>query len=295
MMIGYFFGKNFPSISSLVLKYIFLIILGVVYLGILIYYIKKYIFTKKYTQFFKIEKRRILKYCTKHILFIIFLILSFYSFILYLIFFKFVDYSGNLIKTLDFNYNISHISEMKNFDFETYFSDNPNSSIQPINTIVITDKDLSDILQKMWWVQNQIFVSNAINFRDYIHLYKTKELPVSNMFFSGFVQNSAFQIPSQSNLKRIHLRIWNFWVYNAKKIYFISISKDKKIDFEFYNYFITPIHEIEPDVDKQRNLLLNEFQRHYPIKYTSEKWNMIKNVNYKYNYITDGGINIIEL
>jgi hypothetical protein len=72
-----------------------------------------------------------------------------YAFILYLVFFKFTNHGVHNIKNLDFNYKISDISEIAYFDFQNYFADDPNAIIQPINTIVITQKNLTDVLKNM--------------------------------------------------------------------------------------------------------------------------------------------------
>ena len=72
-------------------------------------------------------------------------------------------------------------------------------------------------------------------------------------------QDFWYQMNSKSNSKRIHLRWWNYWTYNWNNVYLITISNDKEYEIDMYNNYITPIHEIDRDIDKSRDFLLNQF------------------------------------
>ena len=72
-------------------------------------------------------------------------------------------------------------------------------------------------------------------------------------------QNISFQIPSKSNIERTHIRLWDFAQMNGKKVYLATISDDTELELVLYNYFLAPLHDINPDIDTARDSFIDAF------------------------------------
>jgi hypothetical protein len=128
--------------------------------------------------------------------------------------------------------------------------------------------------------------------KEYIKMYKNKTLPITNLEFMWKNQDFAYQMRSDSNKRRLHLRGWNYWFYGDNYVYFITISDDKKYKIELYNNFLTPIHKIDKNIDLSRNYLYSSLLKKYPyLKSTSIKSN-IKKVSY---YDTDWFVYVVRI
>lgn len=298
LFIWFFIWENLVQSLFFVKEYIFLILFLFIVTVSVYFYFRRYIIIayNKYERIFDVKKTILLRLLFKHLLYIFYVVVTIYVIALYLIFFQF--WSNKTPTTNNFDYNLTNIEEINNYtNFKTYYDNNIYDIIQPVNIVLITDKDIRLVLDKLWWIENKTFVWNNINFKEFYSLYKSKELPVSNLYLDWKVQNTAFQMKSNSNFKRTHLRVWNFWTLNNEKVYLISVSKDTKIDIEFYNKFLTPIHEIDLNVDEQRDLLLEQSEKVFNnIVYSRIKINTIDDsLFYKYNYYTDWFIYIIQV
>ena len=192
---------------------------------------------------------------------------------------------------------MKNIEEITNYtNLSTYFDQNKYHIVQPVNIILITNNDINSILKSVWRIENKMFIWNNIKFKEFYNLYRSKELPITLLKLDWKDQNQAFQMKSENNKKRNHLRIWNFWKLDNKNIYLISVSLDIKIDLELYNKFLTPIHKISSKIDIQRDLLLNQIKKFFPKTiYKKTKLNKIEPNLYKYNYITDWYLYIIQI
>ncbi len=283
--------------QSFFINYIFLIIFVISFFLVIYFYYKKYYIISRLKLIeHRIEKRRFIlsRFVLKHIVFISIIFCFLYCVSLYLIFFK-ISNGYNLVED-NFNYKLNNIENIKNYtNLDTYFSDNKAKTIQPVNIIIVTNKDISKLLNNLGRIKNETFVDNNIRLRDFYSLYKKKELPVSNLYLDWKAQNMAFQMKSDSNFTRIHLRVWNFWKLKEKNIYLISISKDSSLNLTMYNNFLTPIHKIDSNVDKQREFFIEQITTKYPyIKYKKENlFYFDKNLN-KLNFKTDGDVYIIN-
>ncbi|MCF6174117.1 MAG: LssY C-terminal domain-containing protein [Campylobacteraceae bacterium] len=125
--------------------------------------------------------------------------------------------------------------------------------VQPINISIKTTLDTKDMVDHSW-LKNDIFRQNHISFIRYVHLLEEKIPPVSSLYFIGLPQNFAYQYKIDSLSKREHIRFWKFAHKKSNlKTYYASISYDNGYEFSFYNYFITPIHKIDKNIDKSRD------------------------------------------
>ncbi len=271
IIVGYFFGKHFDEILKLSSIYIYIIIFAVVIFVFLLYYVKKRKFLTQIREYLKDGKKKVLVFLMKEFSIASIILVLIYSLFLYFIFF--FDSAGKKVNIL----KVYQVSVLKNVKyFGTYYIDDKKRIIQPINIIIKSNLNLSFILDGKW-IKNDIFFKNRISLKKYFSLVSEKVPPVSSLYFENLPQNSAYQFRSNSLSKREHIRFWIFRERNSPiKIYYATISYDNGYDFSFYNYFFTPTHRINKDIDKSRNFfyryLLNRKDLNTNCKYFQTKY-----------------------
>jgi hypothetical protein len=222
----------------------------------------------------------------------------------YLLFLFFIFFIENKKPTSNFlkSYDTSIISTVDTKDCNNlglYYKDSKTNTIQPINIILNTSLDVKDIFDDNW-IENDIFRQDNISFSEYVKLIRQKSSPVSSLYFIGLPQNFAYQYKTTSLSKREHIRLWQFFnKKNNLKTYYASISYDDGYQFGFYNYFITPLHKIDKNIDKSRDFfykyLLSRKDWKMTCKYKQTKCS-IKEINgdnepsEEQRYYTDGKI-----
>jgi len=251
IVVGYFFGQNFSYFLKKFETYIIIIIFLSVIAYILYLYLKKIKLYMKIKKLFSEDKKILVKYIAKHSFSAISISLFIYILFLFYIFFVDTQSEKNVYEN---PYSISYLSKIKSCkDLGTYYIDNPENIIQPVNVILETNLNLKKILDDKW-LKNDIFSQNRISFIEYLKLLKDKIPPVSSLYFIGLPQNSAYQYKSSSLSKREHIRFWEFDDNKShKKVYYATISYDNGYEFSFYHYFFTPIHKIDKNIDKSRD------------------------------------------
>lgn len=253
IIVGYFLGKNFGIVLQLIETYVFVIVFVVIVCLFLFYYIKKKKILNHWKNILIEDKKQAIILISKGSLKFITGMLFIYLLFLFYIFFvddskeKFnfpQSYDKSVISTLDIQ---------NSNKFGLYYKDSKKDIVQPINIILKTTLSLKDILDDKW-VKNDIFRQNNISFDEYVHLLTKKIPPVSSLYFMGLPQNSAYQYKTTSLSKREHIRFWKFTNKSYDlKTYYASISYDDGYQFSFYNYFISPIHKIDKNIDKSRD------------------------------------------
>lgn len=259
--IWFFFWTNYENIFLYIHNYIFLFFLIIICIIFSYLYLIKYL---KIQRFFNLKniksKRKLLKWLALHISIYTFIIL-----IIYLTFLYFVYFNKEKIFYNSFNYsnNITNFDDFWKNNLDILFIWKNKKAIQPINFIIITNKNIEHILEKMWRQKNKIMLKDKISLKEYMKLYEKKTLPIINLSYLWKNQDFGFQEKSWSNKQRLHLRWWNYGKYQDQNVYLISISKDIEFDINIYNNFITPIHEIEKNVDLSRDLLYTQIKQYY--------------------------------
>lgn len=259
---------------------------------------------KSFYTYLKKEKKIILKRISKQVIVYSMPLLIIYILILYIIFFHFTyqpignyNASENLIKINDLN-QIQNLSNL-----QTYLRTSKHKqskSYQPINAIIITDKNITQIFDSMNWVSDVTFKDDILTIPEYYYLYKNKTLPVINLYLTNKTQDYSFQSKSNTISQREHIRLWGFGYLNDSKVYLASISSDDGFTLSYYSNFIVPIHKFNPDIDKSRDLLLNLInQTNRIINYEYLNWsNSITNKDYHNHdlyYYTDGNILVLNI
>lgn len=254
---------------------------------------------KKKKKKFKYSKKHYTKRVTKKFIKYSLIVSIFYLLILYLMFFVF--HINEQEKYNTFNKPIiNDILEIKLIsNLTTYLDTDSKKPLQPINIIFITKSKPEILFDKINWEQNEMFSTDKITIKNYYYLYKNKSLPISENYLNNQIQDFAFQEISNSNLDREHIRLWDIGYYKntENNIYLASISYDTGIKFSVYRDFLVPLHKFDPNVDKSRNYLLEQFIKLNPPKkyYNLSFENKIINLNSsKQKYFTDGNIIVLE-
>lgn len=274
----------FHSLASFIKEFISLIIL-------LIFIFLSYNHTK-----IKIKKRE--KILQRYlILDIIIIILSIYLIILYSVFFIFypnnyTKMNSNYIEIYNQTNNLNSLEEILKNDLIAYTSYNKNTYEQPINAIIISDKNIAELMQKMGWEKVETFSQDKITFLDFIAGIIKNNLPMTDSYFLNTPQNLAFQKNSRL-YKRDHVRYWIFPNLQTKEnIILASFTEDTEFALKNHHGFWIPSHGIEPDTDKIRDKFKEEILKQFPD--TTIKIFNIGEKNKK-NYFTDGKIIIMKI
>jgi hypothetical protein len=241
----------------------------------------------------KIKKRK--KIIQRYLLLdIITISISAYMILIYSTFFVFYPnffYNENYTKTENKNL-IKGLDEITKNDLNAFTSYNKNTYKQPINIIIITEKNIEDIMKKMNWEKVATFSKNDITFLDYISGFIENNLPMTDSYFLNTVQNLAYQKNSKL-YRREHVSFWNFKTENNKNIYISSITEDIEFAFKNHHGLLVPSHKIDPNTDKIRDKFKTEIQNNFSeVKIENFKQNI--NQNQK-SYYTNGEIILVYL
>lgn len=85
--------------------------------------------------------------------------------------------------------------------------------------------------------------------------------PVSNLYLFGRKEDFAFERPGQSVRERDHIRLWNTGrdAPDGRPIWIGGATRDVKVELAKTNHL--PTHQIAPDVDTERDLVVSELAR----------------------------------
>jgi len=252
----------------------------------------------------KKDKKMIFRKISKHIILYSIYLLIIYTLILYIIFFHFTYQPIETYSTSENLIKINNLSQIQNLSsLQTYLGtdkEDQSKSYQPINVIIITNKNITKIFDSMGWILDVTFKDNNITISKYYHLYKNNTLPVVNLYLNNKTQDYSFQGKSNTISQRDHIRLWRFGYLNNSKVYLASVSSDDGFKLSYYSDFIVPIHKFNPDIDKSRDLLLNLInQTNRIIGYEYLNWsNSITNHDYYHHdlyYYTDGKVLLCKI
>ncbi len=256
IVVGYIAGIHYKTLLNLFFRYSFILLFVGITLIYLYIYLKKSGYISKFKRKWLFSKKKLLLITIKHFILIITTItIIFLVFLFYLSFgYSGVNYPQNTHTNQTILLNNAYLNNCENLN--TYYFDSNSTAIQPINVIFITNETISKILDGNW-IKINIFKDNKFSFWNYIMSIKNQNLPVSNLYMRNLSQNTAYQYGRSSIIEREHIRFWSFVDESNlnQRIYLGSISDDDGFTVGFYNYFLTPLHEINQNVDKSRDLL----------------------------------------
>jgi membrane-associated protein len=248
IVVGYFFGRHFDKIFKIISNYLYLFVFIVIYLILLYFFLKKTKLPDKIRKNIRDNKRHLARVIANNFLVSSALLLALYAFFLFFIFFvNTPEENRTSIKTKTIMLDLNDCQRLK-----LYYHPDKNNVEQPINVILTAKAELLSLILGPKWIKNDIFDINEISFPKYISLLKNRISPVSSLYFEGYPQDYAYQTKTRSLAKREHIRIWEFQDGGYKN-YYASITYDNGYSLNFYNYFFTPIHKIDKNIDKSRD------------------------------------------
>lgn len=215
-------------------------------------------------------------------IFIIYIILFFFTVFIYFfhLYPKYIDkYNSNEI--------IENIEQYILEKWRLIHSDNIIKTYSnPINLVIITDKNIENVFSKINWIENKSFSSGEISFKKYLNLIKKKQPPISDFYYNNFVQNYQFQNKTWGNIYRQHIRLWEIWqTKDFKKIYIASVSKDDWLTIMINNGLFIPAHDIDYEIDKSRDNFIDNLRDNFSVRLSEYKMNYLEKNEYKTDWI----------
>ncbi|WP_213865033.1 LssY C-terminal domain-containing protein [Vibrio crassostreae] len=167
-------------------------------------------------------------------------------------------------------------------------------SAQAINVIYVgaTPRDL---MKQLGWIENQTFSRNEIEWAGYLALLRDKTPPVSDLYWRDKPQDMAFQLPGNL-MKRSHIRWWRAGVdiKTNQPQWLGAISYDDGLKVTPYSGIVTVLHNIDPNVDEERDRLANQIRMSLPdIELDKYPLATVEVINEDHDYYTDGRILMI--
>ena len=110
-----------------------------------------------------------------------------------------------------------------------------------------------------WYRADEIdFVTSARICTDSVFDRKYSTAPVSNLYLFGRKEDLAFERPGTSARERDHIRLWKTDRSGSdnRPIWIGSATKDTKVELSRTNHL--PTHQIGPDIDAERALVVSE-------------------------------------
>lgn len=130
---------------------------------------------------------------------------------------------------------------------------------QPINVVLLSATSPEQLMSDLGWQRNMTFSQNRVGLRTYAELLWKQRPPVSELYLNGQPARSAFQLPGTLT-ERVHIRWWAVGRHNDQSVYLGAISRDEELAIKYYRAIPALLHDIDPEVDKARDLLMKQVQ-----------------------------------
>jgi membrane protein DedA with SNARE-associated domain len=145
------------------------------------------------------------------------------------------------------------IEDLSKLNFLVYAGKSAYYEPQPINLIYVGDHP-RELMNDLNWIKNKTFSKDKISLVEYLKLMKNKTPPVSDLFWNNSPQYSAYQEEGDL-INRNHLRWWHAGQYKGESLWVGAVSYDNEVEVSLYKGIVTLLHDIDRDVDKERNKL----------------------------------------
>ena len=109
-----------------------------------------------------------------------------------------------------------------------------------------------------WYRADEIDLLTSVRIAlDSVLARRYSTAPVSNLYLFGRKEDLAFERPGKSVRQRDHLRLWNTArvAPDGRPIWIGGATKDVKVELAKTNHL--PTHQIAPDVDSERDLVIS--------------------------------------
>jgi len=217
---------------------------------------------------------------------------------IWLLTFNYKNYYKNINFTENKNSNFIEINSVNSI-----FENNTNlkytetitwRKTEPINFIFITKNknDLIELFKNNWWkMADNIWTTSIKNiWKALLQIKDYKTAPVTPLYWNKEIQNYSFQKQNNENTikKRHHIRIWktNYKISNNYIFVWCWIYDD------WIKWWIT--HKISPNIDKEREFILNSLKINNSKIIQLEKWFIWTNFSWD-NFFTDWKAYLINI
>lgn len=154
---------------------------------------------------------------------------------------------------------ISGICEVVNTELVAVPGDTELHLPQPINVMLVSATPPEQLMTDLGWQKNLTFSQDRVGLHTYAKLLWKQQPPVSELYFNGTPAKSAFQLPG-TLAQRVHIRWWTLGQHNGLPVYLGAISRDEELAIKYYRAIPALLHDIDPEVDKARDLLMKQAQ-----------------------------------
>ncbi|WP_299934716.1 LssY C-terminal domain-containing protein [uncultured Pelagimonas sp.] len=160
---------------------------------------------------------------------------------------------------------------------------------QPVNVVLLTNSSDNELMGRLGWEKNLTFSKDNIGFSTYLRLLLQETPPVSELYLDEFPADSAFQMPGTLQ-SREHIRWWDM----GRGVHFGAISRDDEIAIKYYGHLPVILHDIDPLVDKSRDLLAAQVGQnaHYDVVGIAEIAKPVADGEFS-DFETDGGVLVL--
>lgn len=166
---------------------------------------------------------------------------------------------------------------------------------QAVNVVYIGESP-RDLMTSLGWIENQTFSRNDIEWGQYLNLLKENTPPVSDLYWQDKPQDMAFQLPGDL-IERSHIRWWDAGIDSRtqQSRWLGAISYDDGLKVTPYSGIVTVLHNIDPNVDQERDRLAEQIEATYPNMVIQQRpLASVQAMNDDHDYYTDGNILLID-
>lgn len=196
-----------------------------------------------------------------------------------------IDYSDKVTK---------EINSLADIPFKVYPGKSAYYDAQAINVVYLGENP-SQLMSALEWVENKTFSQYDLEWSDYLQLLRDKTPPVSDLFWQGIPQQLAFQLPGTLS-KRNHIRWWKIGIdsHTEQFIWLGAISYDYGFSLVPYAGFVTVLHSVEPEVDRQRDLLARSVEQLQGWQSSLQPLSHPIILDDQHDYFTDGNVLVVR-
>ena len=306
ILIGYFFGRNYQTILTVVNRYLLIGVFIFCCAGVAGYAFRRLLrrlhFTARHSLLYFFARLRsgnpaFLKQIGKVVSITLIGIFVFYCALLFMIFFITNQrLSGPILPDLD--HTFTSVDEVVQSIDSTLYYENGTANVQPMNIVLIGSSSIDTFMQDAKWRHVNTFVRDHIKPLTYFSQATDGLFPISDLYFKKIPQDFAFEYVNSTLLDREHVRAWRLGTLNGMPAYALSVSRDTGIDIYRDLSFVVPFHGVDPNVDASRSFFVQTLLSAYPditLETKPSKFGPVQNDPKKdLLYYTDGNIAVLQ-
>lgn len=172
----------------------------------------------------------------------------------------------------------------------------------PVNLMVAgTEAQIRHIFTSQGWkyADKLSAVSTAKMIKNTLTMGEYDTAPMSDLYLYGRTQDMAFQKGWKGTYVRDHLRVWETPMKDRLGRPFWAIAATKDVAVKWNYKELAPTHQISPDIDAERQVVVDDFRESGQIKARYQVQSLpqgYKGINGGGDeFFTDGRVEVLEL